>query len=251
MPSIVRRVLSELRRGENLDTYATIAVAVVLAVLNLVGAVPSSKLSGVLLAVLALLAVGTLATRAKLDVLASQRQDGTSPPLLTEFPASYESHLAGPGDIYLAGISLTTVIPEHLHNLESRLRAGAQVRVLLVNPGTPAAELAERRMAIPPDSGRRDLQINGTLTHLRWLADTTHGHLDIRLTDQELPIGWVFIEPTTSKSTLYLQYYAFRTRHRATMRMVLRPSDAHWYDTYREQLEEYWSDAEPLASPTI
>ena len=123
------------------------------------------------------------------------------------------------------------------------------MRVLLVQPGSAAAELAERRMAIPPDPARRDIQINGTLTHLRWLADTSRGRLEVRLTAQELPVGWVFITPTTSRSTLYLQYYAFRTRRPDTLKMILRPTDGLWYDIHREQFEEYWSDAKPWAAP--
>ena len=250
MPPIVRRVLNDLRRGENLDTYATIVVAACLAVLNLIGTVPASKLSGVLLAVLGLLAAGTLATRTKLDALVSQARHLASPSLLDEFPSSYEAMLNGPGDVYLGGVSLTSVIPHYLHSLEARLRAGANVRVLLVEPGSPGAELAERRMAIPADPARRSRQINTTLDHLRWLAQNTHGNLEVRLTPHELPLGWAFAEPSSSKAALYVQYYAFRTKQPDSFKFLLTHADGKWLDAHREQLEAYWSDAQPWAGLT-
>lgn len=245
MTAVLKRVAADLRAGENLDAYVTIVVAVTLAVLNLLGVVPTSKLSGVLLAVLALIATGTLTTRARLDALARSSASPNSPPLLQRFPDSYQEDLAAGGDLYLGGVSLTSLFPGRVHDLDRRLRAGERVRVLLVKPGTPAVDLAERRMAIPPDHERRENQIKATLGHLRWLLDTAGGRLEVRFTEQPLPLGWVFVAPDTSRSTLYVQYYAFRTRLQSTMMLCLRPADGNWYDTHREQVEEYWNDGEP------
>ena len=69
--SLLRRVLDDLRRGENIDAYVTVLAAVALSVLNIAGVLPASRLSGVILGVLALLAVGTLVTRARLEAMAS------------------------------------------------------------------------------------------------------------------------------------------------------------------------------------
>jgi hypothetical protein len=62
--SLLRRILDDLRRGENIDAYVTVFAAVVLSVLNIVNILPPGSLSGVILGVLALLAIGTLVTRA-------------------------------------------------------------------------------------------------------------------------------------------------------------------------------------------
>src|SRR6185437_531026 len=138
MTAVLKRVAADLRAGENLDAYVTIVVAVTLAVLNLLGVVPTSKLSGVLLAVLALIATWTLTTRARLDALARSSSSPNSPPLLQRFPDSYQEDLAAGGDLYLGGVSLTSLFQGRVPHLDSPLRAGAGVRLLILKPGTPA-----------------------------------------------------------------------------------------------------------------
>lgn len=52
---LVRRLLGDMRRGENIDAYVTVAAAIVLSILNITNVLPTASLSGVILAVLALL----------------------------------------------------------------------------------------------------------------------------------------------------------------------------------------------------
>jgi hypothetical protein len=150
---LVRRILADLRSGENIDTYVTIAVALGLAVLNLVSAVPADKLSGVLLAVLGLLAVGVLATRVKLETLVRETRSST-PTLLKQYPAAYEAALTGAGDVYLGGVSLTGIIPAYLHHFEARLRTGATVRVCWSSRARPQPN--SRNAAWPSPQTPRD-----------------------------------------------------------------------------------------------
>jgi hypothetical protein len=65
-----RRLLHDLRHGENIDAYVTVVAAVALSALNILNILPARSLSGVILGVLALLAIGTLVTRARLEAMA-------------------------------------------------------------------------------------------------------------------------------------------------------------------------------------
>ena len=92
---------ADLRRGENIDVYVTIVVALVVAVLNLVGLFPASGLTSLVLAVLGLLAISGLTTRARLDQLRDVVVQGGPGPAQAAFPASYQEDLTKPGDIWL------------------------------------------------------------------------------------------------------------------------------------------------------
>jgi hypothetical protein len=237
--SWIGSVLRQLRHGENLDAYLTIAASIVLAVLSLTGAVSTDKVLGQLLAVLALLAVGTLVTRSRLDALTSP----PASPLLIAFPASREQDLQGDGDLLLAGVSLLSTVPNSLHALERRLRVGDRVRVLLIEPGSPAEVLAENRLGIQADPARRTQQTRGTLTHLEQLHRAVGGALEVRVTAEELSFGGALCSSGTARATLYLEYYAYKIQKLENMKMVLRPADGTWYDYHLEQVEALWDTA--------
>ncbi|WOX11457.1 hypothetical protein [Streptomyces sp. N50] len=243
--SWIGRAGHQIRRGENLDAYLTITVSIVLAVLNLAGIVSTEKVLGALLAVLALLATGTLVTRTKLDAMAAAGESAKSPVLITTFPPSHDEDLQGDGDLYLAGVSLTNAVPSILHALERRLRAGSLVRILVIQPSSPAEQLAENRLGIQADHARRTGQTRGTLTHLERLHTSVPGRLEVRVTTEELSFGWTHIAPGTSRATLYLQYYAYKIQRLENMKMVLRPADGQWYDFHLDQLQAFWDNATP------
>jgi hypothetical protein len=238
---------ADLRRGENIDVYVTIAVALVVAVLNLVGLFPASGLTSLVLAVLGLLAIGGLTTRARLDQLREVVVQGGPGPAQAAFPASYQADLTKPGDLWVIGVARGGFIRGHFHELGDRLRAGHEVRVLLVRPGSPGAVLAEQRLPVTVP-GVMDKSIRASLELLDGLRSSAGGRLEVRLTDQELAFGAVFASPDTSSARLYLEYYAYKTRLDSQLRMVLSRRDGGWLDHFREQLDQLWSDAEPAPS---
>lgn len=244
---LLRRIGAEVRRGENIDAYLTVVAAIVIAVLNLAGVFPASGLTSLVLAVLALLAVGTLATRGKLEELHAAVVRGGASPQRT-LPPSFGTDLAAVTDIWISGVSRSTLIRANLLALANRLRAGRTVRVLLVKPGTAAAELADRRMPIAV-AGGMDREITSALNALTALHRDCGGDLQVRLTDQEPAFGSVFINPATTDPRLYLEYYSYKTRHDSHLCLVLTARDGDWLDLFREQLTELWNDAEVVPLP--
>jgi len=238
--NLPRRIVADVRHGENIDVYMTIVVALTIAVLNLVGVVPASSLTSLVLAVLGLLAIGGLTTRARLDQL--RDAVALSGPMRIEFPASYLADLAKPGDLWVVGVARRGFINANFHQLADRLRAGHEVRVLLVRPGSAGAQLAEDRWPTKLP-GVMDKSIGASLELLGGLQASVGGRLEVRLTDQELSFGAVYVNPSASSARLYLEYYAYKTRMDTQLRMMLSRRDGAWLDHFREQLEELWTDA--------
>jgi hypothetical protein len=178
-----RRIAHDLRTGESLDAFVTAAVAIVLVILNLIGQLPQERLAGLTLAVLALLAIGTLVTRAKLESANNRTPTAPSAPYLhTDFPPSYVADLGGSGDVRLVGISLRRMLPSHHHAIIHRLKAGNAVQVLLVDPTSEAAALAEKRTGVPGSADGQMLGIHNSLALLRNISREVGGDLEVRST---------------------------------------------------------------------
>jgi hypothetical protein len=102
-------------------------------------------------------------------------------------------------------VSLTRTIAGAVNSLERRLRLGQVVRVLLIQPGSRAAQLAEGRLGIPADYERRRFQTESSLGHLANLAKKVDGRLEVRLTEQELGFGATIIRAGTSRAVIYVE----------------------------------------------
>jgi hypothetical protein len=165
---------------------------------------------------------------------------------LPEFPVrygpDYQAAVDSDGDLWLQGVSLTRTITGAVNSLERRLRLGQVVRVLLIQPGSRAAQLAEGRLGIPADYERRRFQTESSLGHLANLAKKVDGRLEVRLTEQELGFGATIIRAGTSRAVIYVEYYAYRGI-RDGLPLVITPADGRWYDFHLGQIEALWEDA--------
>jgi hypothetical protein len=248
---LLRRILDDVQRGENIDAYVTVVAAIVLSVLNLLDVLPASSLSGVILGVLALLAIGTLVTRSRLEVISGGINRTRLPTFPDTYPSGYQAALDGEGDLYLQGVSLNRTITGAVHALERRLRLGHRVQVLLVVPESEAARLAEDRLGLRPDYERRKFQTESSLRHLADLAARVGGRLEVRLTKQELTFGATLVSPGTSQAALYVEYYAYGGIWDG-LPLAIAPADGRWYDFHVSQIEALWKDAAaaPGARPT-
>ena len=73
MMNFLRRVWSDISRGENLDTHVTILIALILAAANLLGIAKADLIPAVTLAVLALLAISALVNRYRIEDLSAKK----------------------------------------------------------------------------------------------------------------------------------------------------------------------------------
>jgi len=204
--SLPRRILGDLRRGENVDAYATAAVAVVLVILSLVGVIPDSKLAGVTLAVLPLLAVTLLVTRARVEAIRAAGIRADENVITTERPSSLEDDLESSRDLMLCGVALVQQIARHHDSIIQKLRAGGSVRVLLIKPGSAGARLTADQSAQETVNYSQARAINSTIAVLKTTAKMTQGKLELRLTPQELSFGAAWINPGSSHPRLYIYW---------------------------------------------
>jgi hypothetical protein len=243
-----RSALQRMRIGEHADVYLTAVVAAALVFLDLVNVVSASQVSGVILAVLALMSVNMLLTRIKLDELTERHQADYVPVTLDRFPPSYEQDWHRGGDLLLYGTSLLDTILTYQQWIAARLSSGNRVRILLMKPESEAVVLASERCYLRTNH-HDDAALKSVLGLLRRLDTETKGNLDVRFTRQEPTFTATYFDPATPQSVIYLMYYRYRMNSDDQLRLVLRPRNGRWFDLHRDQIEHLWRDSESMTKP--
>lgn len=237
---ILQRVWNEIWQGENIDLYITIFVAIVLAVLNLVGPTLQSHLAPVTLAVLALLAVTSLGNRYRIDKLLGNQSRPLDGFYQEEYPESYKEDFESAKELWLVGVSLHRTIQNNYSWIEQKLQQGHRFRILLVHPEGPGIELAIQRNYVRREVEPKRHDITYTLQLLCDLQSIPQGELAIRTIQYPVAYGVTAVDPDSAAGVLYIEHYCFRLSSEAMPKFVLRASDGRWYGFFRDEIRALW-----------
>jgi len=240
---ILNRVWSDVRRGQNLDLYVTLVVAIACIVLSLLGLVSQNVIFSSTLAVLILITINLLTNRYKTEELFEQLSQPSETLFREEFPAILRADVEQASEVWIIGISLTTTIRSYYSLLERNLSQGQRVRVLLVSPEGTGAAMAEMRVYGKPNVERNRAEISGTLDYLCDLKQVAPTKLEVRTLDYPISIGGFATDPDSAAGKLYLENYPFKTSGGALPRFVLHARDGRWYDHYKQELRVLWESA--------
>jgi hypothetical protein len=239
---VFKRAWDDIRKGDNIDLYIAVPLAVVLAVLNLFGLTPTNLISPVTLVILGLLATALLGTRHAVKELSNKLTQTADTFFLDEYPSTLKTDFESATELWMVGISLTTPIRTYYSTLESKLRKGHLVRVLLVDPDNTAVEMSELRAYVWTNVDRGRSEIRNSLQDLCNLKKIATDKLQIRTIRYPVGFGMFGMNPDTISGILYLKYYPFRTTGGAKPKIVLRARDGQWYELFRSELHNLWDN---------
>lgn len=243
--SKLKRIWEDLRRGENIDLFITVLIAIGLAFLNIVGLAPAALIAPLTLAVLGLLAVATLGNRYKLEESLDTLNRAHIGLFQEKMPTEMESDLRNARDLWLVGITLNRTINTHYSTLEQKLARGDTVRVLLVDPNGHGPEMLERReYKARYNVERIRYFIRDSLDDLCTLQQR-FGGLEVRVIDYPLGYGGVLINPHSSDGRLYLEHYPFKTPGGSLPKFVLEAENGRWYTFFKLEIQTIWDNAIP------
>jgi len=244
----LRKAVEDIRQGENLDLYVTVAVSIVLVVLNVLG-VALSLAAPLSLGILALLAVAILGNRHRLETILLNMAKSTHDVFYTDYPDYLQQEIADKiersTDLLLIGVDLDGTLNRHYRLLEQRLRQGCRVRALLVDPDSHACDMVIRRRYRPTTLESQCSQIRSGIQALQELQESTSGELEIRVIDYPLTRGGIIVDPDTPNGTLYIWNYSFKTHKENRPKYALRTADGYWYDFFKEEVNAIWNEAVP------
>lgn len=244
----LKRILTDFRLRRNLDGYVTIAVAVVVGVLSYVDVVPSTKVSSLILAVLAVLAFSLVTSRSELADAVALRTEPRQQ-FLADFPPELIQARNQSDDLYLIGVDLGRTIETSFGAFEKTLRRGGKIRILLTSPKADDAAIDARSQFSRPEIADLRNDIVQSLRKLDRLKTITNGDLQVRTTKTAMKFGLNYIDVQKATAALYIQLYSYRLPGESRPLFRLTAADGEWFECYRDQVQALWGDAEEHAFP--
>ena len=239
--TLLRKIWEEIRRGENIDLYVAAPLAILVAVFGVFGVTSPQVVSSLTLVILGLLATSLLTSRHAVRELSEKLTLSANTVFLHELTDSdFEADFEAATDLWIVGVTLTTIIRVHYSLIEKKLHSGHAIKALLVDPECSAVEMAEPRAYGRPNPERARSDIRNALDDLCDLSRSAPGQLEIRTIQHPLGHGVIARDPETALGVIYVENYPFKTEGGSRPKFVLCAKDGLWYDFYKRELYNLW-----------
>lgn len=247
MIKLFERIGNDIKRGENLDLYLTVAVGIVIGILSIVGIAPSTWIPGITLTVLAVLAFSALQNRhhfqeSLLHSAEVGRKIRASDFLQLEYHLTDED-FASANKIWISGITLTRTTRNYMNVFSERLVAGAEIRIALTD-STKRALLDEWaiRSVVEGDVTywrKRFEAILGVIDATASVIDSK-GKLEVGHVPFIQAFGLILIDPDKPHGVCYVEIYHHKSLERHATFRVSKNDDPYWFEHYKKQYEIIW-----------
>lgn len=216
-------------------------------ILSLLGIIGLSVAENIILALLALLAIDALTERLsvleKIENKLSSLSSGQQLRTRNELP-SVETQAAYASEICIIAISATSVLAQNLHFFEKKVKSSCKLRVILLNPDSSSLQtfnLLDGGYTAKSDI-ERTLRLLKEHARIEWAKDKC----EIRLSKVFLPFSMFAVDLQKESGSMVITYFGYRTdtifSGRANI-FLTQSDNAEWFKFYREQFENFWSDA--------
>lgn len=240
---LLQRIWDDIRQGENIDMYLTIAGALILSAVSLAGIAVGEKIAGVTLAVLALLAINTLVNRHKLDKILEQ-QTGREW-FFQEYPPSVNEDIENAKELWLVGYHLIRTMMNRAATFEAKLARNEKIKILILDPESEVTQYANESLYYPMSLEQFKGRIHDSLGAIRQFSREHPENVEVRLSSQPIPFGAYAMNIEQPKGIMYLELYKYKAKAEEP-HFILRKKDTPWFDLYHDQLLSLWKDAKPI-----
>jgi hypothetical protein len=257
MKKWLRRLVRKLLK--HIDSYLTILVAVVVAVLSLLEVIPASRIAPLTLAVLAVLAYTLLnnrqqseSTAEKLDRLqdrldAPASADEILKPIDT-WP-SVPSLLEHCQELYVTGKDLHPFLTTYYGDLEQAARNGTRFRFMMVDPRDPELIriLCACSFLFYDLAERKGLMEHSILLLRRLIKAAPGGSVQVRLLPCIPAVSYLIADACEDHGHMTVTMYGYKTPRADRRYMALtRATDPDTFDLHLRQFEAMWQGAQEL-----
>ena len=253
---LLRRAWQDIRSGQNLDIYITGSIALVIAILGILGIANQTVISAAILATLVLVLGSLLIARNQNEefrTVLSNIKDKASIAdrffTIGDDISEIQNLLRQSHKVYFWGTTLTTHIPILQEDIERGLDSGLEVKFLLIKPLSSALRMAAFR-----GKNLKEEDLNNDLTrNLARLADiatkSTSGKLEYRVIDYLAPYTMYAFDPHLPSGQIIGRLSTLRVPNaKRPIFKLTRQNDHEWFDFHVEQFEAAWQAACPLNS---
>jgi hypothetical protein len=238
---VLKRIISDIRKGENIDLYLFAFAALTLAILNGLGLASKTLIESVTLALLGLLAAYSLGIRDRLSGI-NDKLSGTKNLLCDELPPNLkDTVIVGSKELFIVGITLNRTIITFYSQLEQKLKDGQKIKILVVEPNSEATKLIPQRVYRPTSDQRLSGKVLDTLTLICSLHSLAPDRLEIRTINFPLNFGCFASDIESSYGLIYLEYYSYKTTKDLPCVVASARTDPYWYNVYKTEILNLWS----------
>jgi len=249
-------IWQDIKAGRNIDIYVTVILAFLIAILGIFSIVNLAIISAAVLATLALVSVSLLRNRRANDSLQSaisqlEKNNERASPFLGHELSSYteQNHLLSSAHtVYFWGLSFSRMIPHVRNALERGLKAGLQVRFLILKPNSEVIRMDAFRDPFQ-DEKRINLSLEATISDLSILASKaiSPAKLEIRVVNYLPPWTIMAFDPYLPNGQVFVSLVTFRgaNENRPSFRLK-SPNDNEWIRIIIDQFDELWKEAEVI-----
>jgi hypothetical protein len=237
---LIKRIVSDIRKGENIDLYFFAFAALTLAILNGLGLASKTLVESITLALLGLLAVYSLGIRDRLSGI-NDKLSGTKNLLRDEFPFEQKDTISSSKELFIVGITLNRTITTLYSELEQKLKNGQSIKILLVEPSSEATKLIPQRIYRPISDKRLSEKILDTITLACELHSLAPDRFEIRTINFPIPFGCFASNIELKNGSIYLEYYSYKTSTDLPCVVVYEKIDPHWYNVYKTEVLNLWN----------
>ena len=235
------RILNEIKRGENLDSYVAIVTAIFLLALGIFGISDPSWTASINIAVLALITVSLLGNRYRIENIDRKIAESGHGVFQEKFPPDFETTIYSAKELWVVGINLGTTSSLYYQGFRRSLESGRKVKILIVEPNGIANTLGANRVDMQASEQWHRRKILESISIFCRLKESYSNSIEIRTIDYLPSFGFFAVDPASSQGVLYVEHYGYRLKGDLP-RIVLKPRDGSWYSLFHEQLTVLWND---------
>ncbi len=254
MLRFLEKVFQDIREGENLEIYLTLAVVLVLLALDVFGIASTEAVAAGTLATLALLAYSTLKNREQMQHImdtstatqAVVEQVSIGKPKADDFfwreKRFLQRDLAQAKFIGIVGVTLNRTVRDYQDIFEDRLASDACVRLIIIDPAGPAPRQALCRGmegigdALYADLSRLTIE---RICVLARLPNST-GTVELGLLPYVPSFGLIVIDPDEAHGRIIAEIYHHKSLAFNPTFELNAQRDARWYEFFRKQFDLLW-----------
>lgn len=254
MKRILRQIFEDIKHGENIDLMVTVALALIIAILDLFGMTNTELISTITLATLGLLAMGLLLTRYKMDNIQSAQDFANSVHFSRQPLSSFDVHLRSENvkEIWMLGLVLRGTIYRNFFSLKQHSQVGTKMRVLIsnrnkINTDTTVRQFTRGGHAKGKEGIWFPAGYEETLNRMAEIRQAAPDVDNIRLRLLDfVPSFSLYIFPRIKDGgVLYVEIYCYKSEDGSIPKFrITQHENPQWYRHFVQQFEFMWKDGE-------
>ncbi len=263
MKKALDRMFDEIKRGENLDLYLTILLAVVIALLGIFQVANFEILSAVILAILGLLASSLLVSRrtitevkSSFDELASasrtlQEKISNNGHISDFFIRSYpelSGQLQTAKRVSIEGSTLRSTVT-YLAELKKLLQRGGSLRILVSEPVPEVLAMQVFRSSSIKDPVMMTNDMNSQMAMMKSLAEKAQkeGQFEIKTMPYLASYSILMIENDDGVSKIFVKLLPFQRAEKESPAFEIDSQhDTTWFSFFNDQFEKMWLESKSV-----